>query len=222
MSQRKSDRKRSIVVVVTLLCAVMPLGAEEIHSGEPLSLELVGANLEDVLIQFSELTGKVFAIDPLAAAAGGLEQQVDALYESTPWDEVLDEILAGAGWDWTLEGDVLWIHQPGMAPGGDRTFTGEPINLRLHEADLRLVMSTFSKITPFSIEVEPEIDSSVTVSFKGIPWDQALDLILRVNGLGFTHGGGLINVYRVTAAAGKQLLPPSGNHETDPSRAGSP
>jgi hypothetical protein len=38
-------------------------------------------------------------------------------------------------------------------PPGTTEFTGDPITLRLQDADLQAVLGTFSKITPFTIEV---------------------------------------------------------------------
>jgi type II secretory pathway component HofQ len=187
----------------------VPTGAMEVFSGEPINLELVDANLEDVLVSFSELTGLIFAVEPQAAVDGALDHKVDVLFEGTPWDQVLDEILTNAGLAWTLEGKVLWIHEPGYAFDGDRTFTGQPINLRLNDADIHLVMENFSKITESTIEVDPGIETLLTVSLKEVPWDQIFDLMLRINGLAFTYDGDVFSVYRRISATGKQILPSS-------------
>jgi hypothetical protein len=79
-------------------------------------------------------------------------------------------------------------------PPGSLEFVGEPITLKLKDADLQDVLRTFSKITPFSVEIDPSIDRVVTVDLHDVPWDQALDLILRVNGLGWTREGDTLKV----------------------------
>ena len=195
----------SVIAAICLL-ATAPAQAEELFTGEPISLELAGADLENVLIAFSEFTERHFAVDPITAAHGGLDNKVDALFDEVPWDEALDEILTNAGLDWTLEGKVLWVHEPGITFGGDRVFTGGLINLRLLDADIHEVLATFSKITDFTIEVAPDIEAQVTVRLKEVPWDQVLDLILRVNGLGFNHDEDTLQVYRVTSDLGRQIL----------------
>jgi len=70
---------------------------------------------------------------------------------------------------------------------GTSEFSGEPITLQLKDAKLQDVLRTFSKITPYSIEIDPSIDREVTVDLHDVPWDQALDLILRINNLGWTR-----------------------------------
>jgi type II secretory pathway component GspD/PulD (secretin) len=64
-------------------------------------------------------------------------------------------------------------------------YTGEPISLDLKDADIRDVLLTFSKLTGLNIVVDPGVQGSVTVRLHDVPWDQALEVILRSNGLGY-------------------------------------
>ncbi len=79
-------------------------------------------------------------------------------------------------------------------PMGTSDFTGEPITLRLQDANIQDVLRTFSKVTSVDIVVDPSVVGTVTVDFRDVPWDQALDLILRFNGLGWTRENGAIRV----------------------------
>ncbi len=79
-------------------------------------------------------------------------------------------------------------------PAGSPDFSGDPITLRLQDADLQQVLMVFSKITPFSIEVDPSVNAKVTVDLRDVPWDQALDLVLRVNNLGWEKDGNILRV----------------------------
>ena len=78
----------------------------------------------------------------------------------------------------------------------ERRWTGEPISLDLKDADIRDVLLTFSKLARFNMVIDPDVHGSVTVRLENVPWDQALDVILRVNGLGYVLEG---NVARVGA-----------------------
>lgn len=221
MSGKNSEQGISTLAfaVIAIAFTVIPLGAQQIYTGEPISLELADADLEEFLVLVSQVTGKVIVVEPQAVADGGLDRQITAQYESTPWDRVIDEILATADLSWTLEDQVLWVHEQGYALDGDRAFKGGPISLRLRDADIHLVMKKFSKISGFDIEVDPSVEATVTVSLKNMPWDQVFDLILRVNGLAFTHEGNRLSAYPVAAATGKQLLPPPDQAEATASPA---
>ncbi|MEN8165097.1 MAG: TonB family protein, partial [Acidobacteriota bacterium] len=80
-------------------------------------------------------------------------------------------------------------------------FTGDPINLSLKDADIRDVLGTFSKLTGVVIVFDPDVSASVTIDVQEMPWDQALDQILRSAGLTYSDEGGVISV-------GKEIAPP--------------
>jgi type II secretory pathway component HofQ len=75
-----------------------------------------------------------------------------------------------------------------------RRFTGEPISLDLKDADIRDVLLTFSKLARLNMVIDPEVRGSVTVRLENVPWDQALDVILKVNGLGYVLEGNIVRV----------------------------
>lgn len=88
-----------------------------------------------------------------------------------------------------------------LSPGGvlflgeeKPRYNGEPISLDLKDADIKDVLLTFSKLTGMNMVIDPEVKGSVTVRLENVPWDQALEVILKVNGLGYVLEG---NVARV-------------------------
>ena len=205
------------VVSVTVVAAVLSIWAAspavagaEIYTGDPISLELVDADLENVLISLSEATDIIFAVDSQTVADGGLVRTVNVKYESVPWDRALDEILIDAGLEWTLEGKVLWIYLPAYVPAGDRNFTGDAINLRLEDAKLVAVLESMEQVSGLEIDFDPEIKTTVSVKLPSLPWDQALDLILRISGYGYSHDNGVLRIFRASDGTGMQLFPPSG------------
>ena len=79
-------------------------------------------------------------------------------------------------------------------PPGAIEYTGEPITLSLKEADIRKVIATFSALTQREIVVDEGISGEVTVDLRDVPWDQAFDVVLRINNLGWEAEGGTIRV----------------------------
>jgi type II secretory pathway component HofQ len=64
-------------------------------------------------------------------------------------------------------------------------YTGELITLSLKDADIRDVIKTFAVLTDLNIVVDPSARGSVTLELRDVPWDQAFELILRINGLDY-------------------------------------
>ncbi len=73
-------------------------------------------------------------------------------------------------------------------------YTGEKISLNLKDADLRDVVSSFADLSGLSFVVDPEVKGTATVTLKDVPWDQALELILMVNGCGSVREGKVMRV----------------------------
>jgi type IV pilus assembly protein PilQ len=84
----------------------------------------------------------------------------------------------------------------------EQQFTGEPITLSLKDADIKDVLKTFSVLTEMNIVLDPSVGGSVTVELRDVPWDQALDLILKINGLDYVLENNVLRVapIRVLAA----------------------
>lgn len=102
------------------------------------------------------------------------------------------------------------LSQPGVSltgtgtrtlSGNGRVFNGEPVSLNLKEADLKDVLRTFADLTGLNMAIDPGVTGQVTVDFTDVPWDQALDLILRQNGLTFTLEGNVMRIGTVERIA---------------------
>jgi type IV pilus assembly protein PilQ len=75
-----------------------------------------------------------------------------------------------------------------------RQFTGHPISLDFQGADLRAVLRIFAEISGLNIVIDPAVQGSVDVSLRDVPWDQALDIILRANKLGYSVDGTIVRI----------------------------
>jgi type IV pilus assembly protein PilQ len=56
------------------------------------------------------------------------------------------------------------------------------------------VLRTFAEISGLNIVIDPTIQGTVDVSLRDVPWDQALDIILRANKLGYVVDGTIVRV----------------------------
>ena len=88
--------------------------------------------------------------------------------------------------------------QPRTIAETQSQFTGEPISLDLKDADIKDVFRTISQFTQLNIVVDPEVKGTVTVQLEDVPWDQALDLILKQNSLGYVLEN---NIMRIATTA---------------------
>ena len=93
---------------------------------------------------------------------------------------------------------------PGVARAGERRFTGNPVSLDFQGADLRAVLRTFSEISGLNIVIDPAVSGSVDVALRDVPWDQALDIILRANKLGYLVDGTIVRIAPLTVLSDEE------------------
>jgi type IV pilus assembly protein PilQ len=77
-------------------------------------------------------------------------------------------------------------------------YSGHPVSLDFQGADLRAVLRTFAEISGLNIVIDPSVAGSVDVALRDVPWDQALDIILRANKLGYSIDGTIVRVAPLT------------------------
>lgn len=83
-------------------------------------------------------------------------------------------------------------------------FTGEPVSLDFQNADLRAVLRTFAEIGGLNVVIDPQVDGVVDVFLTDIPWDQALDVILRTNRLGYAVDGTVVRIAPLAVLADEE------------------
>ncbi len=76
----------------------------------------------------------------------------------------------------------------------EKVYTGEPIDLKVTNADVTEVIRTFAQISGINIVVQPGVSGTVTAELDNVPWDQALEQILKINGLSYELEGNVMRI----------------------------
>ncbi len=76
----------------------------------------------------------------------------------------------------------------------EREWVGEPIDMSLRQADLVETLRSFATISDLNFVIQPGVSGSVTVELKGVPWDQAMLQILKINNLGMDIDGTIVRI----------------------------
>ena len=74
-------------------------------------------------------------------------------------------------------------------------YTGEKISLDLYETDIKNVLRILRTISGENFAVDRDVTGNVTLALdQPVPWDQVLDLVLKMNGLGKVREGNIIRI----------------------------
>jgi len=82
----------------------------------------------------------------------------------------------------------------GALRGARRRYTGRRIDLDFKGADIHNILRLLSDVGQVNIVTSDDVKGEVTIKMRNVPWDQALDVILRSKLLGQVREGNLIRV----------------------------
>jgi type IV pilus assembly protein PilQ len=75
---------------------------------------------------------------------------------------------------------------------GPSRFVGRRISLDFQQADISNVLRLIAEVSGFNIVVGEGVKSKVTMKLANVPWDQALDMLLKMNALGMIRQGNIV------------------------------
>ena len=78
--------------------------------------------------------------------------------------------------------------------GGEQIYTGKRISISFRDADLKDVFRLFHEISGMNVVLDPGVSGKITIILDNVPWDQALDIILKNNGLDKVFENNLIRI----------------------------
>ena len=89
---------------------------------------------------------------------------------------------------------------------GKSQFSGDPYDFSFKNADISNLLKFIAKISGLNMVIDPDVTGRFTCELIQVPWDQALELILKVNGLDMIQEGNILRIGKVDklAAESKQ------------------
>lgn len=74
------------------------------------------------------------------------------------------------------------------------TYSGNKLTLNFQDISVRSVLQILADFTNVNIVASDAVNGNVTLRLQDVPWDQALDLVLKAKGLGKRQEGNIIRV----------------------------
>jgi type IV pilus assembly protein PilQ len=76
-------------------------------------------------------------------------------------------------------------------------YTGEPISVNLKDVDLKDFFRLVHEISGLNVVLDPNVHGTLTVVLDDVPWDQALDIVLKNNDLARELEGNVLRIATV-------------------------
>jgi type IV pilus assembly protein PilQ len=104
-------------------------------------------------------------------------------------------VLAALGTLWAQAPVApLAASQSSAAPSAQKRYTGEPNDYDFGGADLRTVLRSFAELHNLNLVIDGAIKGTVDIKLTAVPWDQALEIILKASNLGYQIDGTVVRI----------------------------
>jgi len=85
-------------------------------------------------------------------------------------------------------------------------YKGERLSLNFQDIEVRSVLQLIADFTGLNVVVSDTVSGSLTLRLKNVPWDQALDIILKTKGLDMRQTGNVVLVAPSEEIAAREKL----------------
>ncbi len=112
-----------------------------------------------------------------------------------------------AGWNMAVFAALFTLQAAGVV-SASRAPQGEPLSLNFQDIEVRSVLQVLADFSGVNLVASDAVQGRVTLRLQDVPWEQALDLVLRSKGLEKRSEGNVLLVAPIGELAGqeRQLL----------------
>ncbi|KMQ73600.1 type IV pilus secretin PilQ family protein [Marinobacter subterrani] len=129
----------------------------------------------------------------------------DAVVEIRP-EGNYDYIAYQSGGEFTVSVEKLTEQEAELRREEKFPYTGEKLSLNFQDIEVRSVLQLIADFTGLNLVASDTVGGSITLRLQNVPWDQALDLILKTKGLDKRQIGNVLLVAPADEIAAREKL----------------
>jgi type IV pilus assembly protein PilQ len=87
-----------------------------------------------------------------------------------------------------------------------KKYKGDLLSLNFQDIEVRAILQILADFTGLNLVVSDSVKGNLTLRLQNVPWDQALDIILRTKGLAMRQNGNVIFIAPTEEVAAREKL----------------
>lgn len=185
---------------------------------------VVNFSSANVDIDMSELGGNIHLRMPAVELPESLRQRLDVVDFATPVKRIdsyvedgeavitikpegnYDYLAYQADTQFTVSVEALTEKEVEDRRKDKFPFTGEKLSLNFQDIEVRAVLQLIADFTGLNLVASDTVSGSITLRLQNVPWDQALELILKTKGLDKRKVGNVLLVAPADEIAAREKL----------------
>jgi len=186
-------------IVVTLADVRTPVDVHE-ESGKIIA-RFKGTDLPDNLIRRLDVLDFATPVKYVDVRRDGVSSSIIV----TPVDKMeFEQVAYQTGNIFTLELQPLTQEKIDERKKLQPQYSGERISLSFQSVEIRSLLQIIADVAGTNMVVSDSVNGDIAMRLQNVPWDQALDIILRTKGLGMRRQGNVMMVAPVAEIAARE------------------
>lgn len=185
---------------------------------------LIGLATPKSAVDVRQEAGKVIATFPATGLPEKLSKRLDVLDFATPVKFIdtrqdgsntvvtitpasgidFEQVAYQTGEQFTIELQPLTQQKIEERQRQQPQYTGERISLSFQAIDVRSLLQIIADVAGTNMVVSDSVSGDIAMRLQNVPWDQALDIILRSKGLGMRQQGNVMLVAPLQELAARE------------------
>lgn len=175
-------------------------------------------------VNLTELGGRIRLTMPDLEVPANLRRRLDVSDFATPVTRIdtfvedgnavieirpegdYDYIAYQSGREFTVSVEELSQEEAEIRREEKFPYTGEKLSLNFQDIEVRSVLQLIADFTGLNLVASDTVGGSITLRLQNVPWDQALDLILKTKGLDKRQIGNVLLVAPAEEIAAREKL----------------
>ena len=89
---------------------------------------------------------------------------------------------------------VAAVEKKSAEGGSEKVYAGRKLSLDFKDADIKNILRLIAEVSNLNVIAGDDVTGKVTMRLVDVPWDQALEIILRSRNLGMTREGNVVRI----------------------------
>lgn len=193
-------------VIVQLSSGAVPIDVQQ--QGNRIVARFIGAKLPENLrrrLDVSDFATPVKLVDAYSENGNGVMSiQPDGEFEYLAYQT-----------DSKLTISVKPLSKDDKRKKADFAYSGEKLSLNFQDIEVRSVLQLIADFTSLNLVASDSVGGKITLRLQNVPWDQALDLILKTKGLDKRTIGNVMLVAPADEIAQRERLEMESNNQSE-------
>lgn len=195
-------------------------------------LIIIGLGRKDAAIDISQSGRNIIATFARTGLPEELDRKLDVMDFATPVKSI-DTVADGAAVKMVIESvgeydylayqtdESYVISVKPLTPEQEQErkrefqYTGEKLSLNFQDIEVRALLQLIADFTDFNLVASDAVAGNITLRLKNVPWDQALDIILKAKGLDKRVDGNVMLVAPAAEIAERERLQVEANRQLE-------